>query len=494
MYRHGEPPEAVYSFKHALVRDAAYESLLKTRRQQLHGLIARTLEQRFPDVVTSEPEILARRFTEAGIIDHATGYWLKAGNRALERSANAEAVKHLRRGIALTLELAPSPERSRKELDFYLALGPAVAATEGDAAHETSRVFSQARDLLGDGGTLNEQMTIRWGSYLAHSMRAEHAAALQVARECLTLATDHEHPGVSALANRFMGQTLYFMGAFDEARAHLEQTLAFCAINPTTIATYRSFGVDDQVNALSFLAATLLLSAIQSSLPLLQKSRVRARAIGRPFTTALALSNMAVFGTIGGDPERALANADEAIAISDDNEFANNGQRARFFRGALLAQLGDPQLGVQLMRSALVPADGKSERNRRTLFLGQIADAHASLGQAEVSFGFLDEALQIVEATSEDFYKAELHRLRGKVFLSLGKKSEAEFELKQALTIAQQQRARWWELRAATSLARHWHDEGRYNEAKSLLQPIYSWFVEGFETPTLKDAKAFLEQ
>ena len=187
VYRRGEPPDAVYSFKHALVRDAAYESLLKSRRHQLHGQIARTLEERFPDVVTGEPEILARHFTEAGIVDLATSYWLKAGNRALSRSANAEAVKHLRRGIELTQELAQSPERVRKELDFYLALGPAVAATEGDAAHETSRVFAHARDLLGDGGTLKEQMTILWGTYLAHSMRAEHTAALEVARQCLSL-------------------------------------------------------------------------------------------------------------------------------------------------------------------------------------------------------------------------------------------------------------------------------------------------------------------
>ena len=293
VYRHGEPPEAVYNFKHALVRDVAYESLLKSRRHQLHGQIARALEERFPDVVMSEPEILARHFTEAGIIDLATSYWLKAGNRALSRSANAEAVKHLRRGIELTQELAQSPERARKELDFYLALGPAVAATEGDAAHETSRVFSHARDLLGDGGTLKEQMTILWGTYLAHSMRAEHTAALEVARQCLSLAADHEHPGVSALANRFMGQTLHFMGAFVDARAHLERTLSLCATNPETIATYRRFGVDDQANTLSFLASTLLLLGYpEQSAVAAEQAVSRAQALGLAFTTALVLSHI----------------------------------------------------------------------------------------------------------------------------------------------------------------------------------------------------------
>jgi class 3 adenylate cyclase/tetratricopeptide (TPR) repeat protein len=495
VYRHGEPPEAVYSFKHALVRDAAYESLLKTRRQQLHGRIARTLEERFPDVMTGEPEILARHFTEAGIIDLATSYWLKAGNRALSRSANAEAVKHLRRGIALTQELAQSSERVRKELDFYLALGPAVAATEGDAAHETSRVFQHARDLLGDGGTLKEQMTILWGTCLAHSMRAEHTAALEVARQCLTLAADHEHPGVSALANRFMGQTLYFMGALVDARAHLERTLALCATNPETIATYRRFGVDDQVNSLSFLASTLLLLGYpEQSAAAAEKAETRARAIGLAFTTALALSHIASLGTIGGDPRRALANADEAIAISVENEFTTTDQRARFIRGSLLAQASDPQLGIELMRSAMAAVEGNSERNRRTFYLCHIAWAHASLGQPEVGLGLLDEAVQTAEATSEKFFEAELYRLRGRILLSLGKKGGAEAELQRALTIARQQQARWWELRAATDLARHWHDEGRYVEANSLLQPIYAWFVEGFDTPDLKDAKALLDK
>ena len=141
VFRHGEPPEAVYSFKHALVRDAAYESLLKSRRHRLHGQIARLFEEGFPDMVTSQPEMVAHHFTEAGLVDPAIDYWLKAGNLALSRSANAEAVKHLRQGIELTQSQTPSTERVRKELDFYLALGPAMAATEGYAAPETLRVF-----------------------------------------------------------------------------------------------------------------------------------------------------------------------------------------------------------------------------------------------------------------------------------------------------------------------------------------------------------------
>src|SRR5262252_8668709 len=231
VFRRGEPPEAIYSFKHALVRDAAYESLLKSRRQQLHGQIARALEQSFADIVASQPEIVAHHFTAADLVDPAIDYWLRAGNLALSRSANAEAVKHLRQGIELTRSLAPSPERVRKELDFYLDLGPAMAATEGDAAPETLRVFSHARDLMGDRGTLTEQMTVLWGVYLAHSMRGENIAARDVSQRCLALAEEHEHPGMSALANRFMGQILWVMGAFVDARFHLERTIELCAAN-----------------------------------------------------------------------------------------------------------------------------------------------------------------------------------------------------------------------------------------------------------------------
>jgi class 3 adenylate cyclase/predicted ATPase len=495
VFRRGNPPDAVYSFKHALVQDAAYESLLKSRRRQLHGQIARALEERFGDIVASQPEIVAHHFTQAGLVDQAIDYWLKAGNLALSRSANAEAVKHLRRGIELTQSQPSSAERVRKELDFYLALGPAMAATEGYATLETLRIFSHARDLLGESGTLTEQMTVLWGAYLAHNMRAEHTDALEVARQLLALATHHEHPGVSALANRFMGQTLHLMGAFVGARLHLERTLALCTTNQEVINAYRRFGVDDQVTALSFLAFTLLLLGYpERSAAAAAEAVSRARAMGLAFTTAMTLTHEAFLGILGGDPRRAAACADEAIAHSVEHRLADYEHRARFAQGALRAQSGDPQHGIELMRNAIATAESNGARNRRTLYLGHVASAHASLGQPKVGLDLLDEAIQTAEMTNERFFEAELYRLRGKMLLTLGKRAEAETGLRRALTIAQEQQAHWWELRAATSLAKHWQDEGKYLEAYSLLQPVYSRFMEGFDTTDLKDAKALVEE
>ena len=495
VFRRGELPEAVYSFKHVLLQDAAYESILKSARQGLHSRIAHVLEEKFPDIVGSEPEVLAHHFTEAGLIDRATDYWLKAGNLALSRSANAEAVKHLRIGIELTHAHTPSAARVRKELDFYLALGPATTATEGDAAPETLRIFSHARQLLGDGGSLKEQMTVLWGTYLAHNMRAEHIAASEIARQCLALATHNDHPGVLALGNRFMGQTLSFMGAFVDARLHLERTISLCAANPQAITAYRKFGSDDQVMALSFLASALLLLGYpEQCAAAVTQALSRARVMGLPYTTANALSHVAFIGTIGGDPAAAAALADELLALSIEHRLTWPEHRARFFQGALLAQSGDPQQGIELMRKAIEADEANSAHNRRTLYLGHLASAQASVGQQEIGLDLLKIAIEAAETTNERFFEAELHRLRGEILLSLGNGADAEIALRRALAIAAHQQARWWELRAATSLAKHWQIERKFADAYVVLQPVYSWFSEGFGMPDLVCAKSLLDE
>jgi tetratricopeptide (TPR) repeat protein len=300
---------------------------------------------------------------------------------------------------------------------------------------------------------------------------------------------------MSSLANRFMGQTLHFMGALVDSRVHLERTLALCATNQETIAAFRRFGTDDQVAALSALSRTLwILGYPEQATVTARQALARARTLGLAFTTALALDGEALLGALGADLHRAAAHANEAMAHSIEHSLADYEQRARFIQGALLAQSGDPQHGIELMRGVIAAVECTKNRNRRTLYLGHSAAAHASLGQPEVGLVLLDDAIQTAETANERFFEAELYRLRGEVLLTLGRGSEAEAGLLRALTIARQQQARWWELRAATSLAKHWRDEGKCMEAYFLLQPIYSWFVEGFNTTSLKDAKALLDE
>jgi predicted ATPase len=216
--------------------------------------------------------------------------------------------------------------------------------------------------------------------------------------------------------------------------------------------------------------------------------------MGLAFTAALALDGEALLGTLGADPKRAAVHADEMMAHSVEHSFADYEQRARFIQGALLAQSGDPQHGLELMRGAMATIERTNGVNRRTLYLGHAAVAHASLGQSEVGLDLLNEAIQTADKIEERFFEAELYRLRCEILLTLGRRGEAEAGLRRALTIARQQQARWWELRAATSLAKHWRDEGKCKEAYSLLQPVYSWFVEGFDTTSLKDANTLLDE
>ena len=263
-------------------------------------------------------------------------------------------------------------------------------------------------------------------------MRAEHIAARKVAQQFLALGAHHEHPGLSALGNRFLGQTLYFMGAFVDARLHLERTLALCAANPETIVTYRRFGTDDEVRAWSVLANTLLLLGYpEQSAAAAAKAVSRARQTGLAFTTALALSQVAIQGTLGDDPKLAAAHAEEAIALSIEHELAGPEQRARFIQGALLAQSGDLKRGIDIMRSAIAAAESNAARNLHTLYLGHLGSAHASLGQPEVGLVLLDDAIQTAEITNERFFEAELYRIRGEILRMLGRRGDAEAALRE---------------------------------------------------------------
>jgi tetratricopeptide (TPR) repeat protein len=495
VFRRGTPSNAVYSFKHALVQDAGYSTLLRRQRQELHARIAKAIEERFPETVETQPEVLAHHFTEGGLADVAINYWLKAGERALRRSANVEAVKHLTRGLELTASLPAARQRDRRELGLHLALGAAMRAIKGFAAAETVRAFSGARDLLSVDCTLAEQMAVLRGLWFVHWARGEHMATREVAKQCLELAASQEHVEAAALANRMMGQTTLMMGEFVEARRYLERSLElYAATQEASAFSDLLFDYDDRVIALSYLSRTLWpLGYPQLAIANAEQALGRARAKGHAISIALSLVGELLLGSFGADPQQAALHADELAAHCVEHSLDNYKHWACFHQGALLARHGDPNQGIDIMRRAIAEADAIDAKVFRPLQLGHLAWAHAKLGQPEVGLRLLDEGIETVGTSDERMYEAELYRLRGDLLLTLNKHAEAETEFQRALTTAHRQQARYWQLRAATSLAGHWRDRGRQAEARDLLAPIYRWFTEGFDTSDLKAAKALLD-
>jgi class 3 adenylate cyclase/predicted ATPase len=495
VFQRGTPPDAVYAFKHALVQEAAYSTLLHSARQELHARTAKVLEEHFPDTAASQPEILAHHFTQGGLVDPAIGYWRKAGEGALTRSAIVEAVTHLTRGIELISLLPAGLERDHTELRLQLALGTAMWAARGQSAPETLRVFSRARDLLDESATLRERMTVLYGLWRVHFGRSEHPAGWAVARECLALAARHRDAEASALANRLMGETQWALGAFAEARSHLEHTLEYFP-SGREITTDLRLSHDHAVSALAWLGVTLwLLGYPEQSATTLAQAVVRARGVGHAMTIALALHQRALLSAaFASDPEGAIAHSDEAVRYCREHRISHYEHWARFCQGIASARNGDPRHRIEVMRGAMEAAWHINARLFRPVHLGHLAAAHASLGEPEVGLGLLNEAILTVEKTRERVFEAELHRLRGELLVALGGRGDAEVSLEGALTVARGQKARMWELRAAASLARLRRDQGRRAEARDLLAPVYGWFTEGFDTADLKEAKALLDQ
>jgi class 3 adenylate cyclase/tetratricopeptide (TPR) repeat protein len=491
--RRGAIPRASFVFKHALIQDAAYSSLLRNQRRELHARIGNALKDRFPEIADTQPEVVAHHLSEAGIVEGAIDYWQKAAERSLRRSAGIEAVRHLLRGIELTQSLPSSPERNRRALEQYLALGRMTRIVKGMAASETLQVFSKARDLLDDSATVEQQMIVLYGLWGVHYVRAEHGAARAVALECLNLAEGHARKEAPVLANYLMGDTLWAVGEFVEARHHLERSIELCApVGPSAAA--QSARDNHEITALSYLAWTLWpLGYPEQAAAAARQAAVLAHDSGHvPLTAFVSFVEVFLATALAAPDAPIAASADQAIAYSVEHGVTAYELWTRFCLGITLARRGDARQGVEVMRAAMDALAQIDAKILRPLHFGHLAAAHASLGETEIGLGLLDEALRVTDSTGERVFEAELHRLQGELLLDLGNKEDAEAALQTAVEIARGQQARLWELRAATSLARLKRDLGKGDEAKRELAPVYGWFTEGFDTADLKAAKALL--
>ena len=493
VFRRGTPPNVSYIFKHALVQDAAYNTLLRARRRDLHARIGHVLEEGFPELATSQPELLAHHFTEAGLDDAAVNYWHKGGEHALERSAHAEAAAHLERAIRLLKTLPAGTQRNHRELPLQMALGSTMRALKGHAANETLEVYNHARALLDETIPAKQQMAVLYGAWSVAVLR-DCRKGLEIARQSLTLAQSDDDPEAAAFASRMNGIALWLTGSLEEAVPHLERAVRLYAPGSGNVTDLR-YSQDHAVWALSVLALVQWsLGHPDRAAEAAVRSLEWARAINHGMTTGFALSfGSALWAFFRENPPAGGADANEALDFCMEHDLRAYIPCAQFYRGLTQVRHGAHCDGLELMQAGIAGMDKINYRILWAAHLGHLAWALASAGKVDEAIEVISKALLAVDESGERVCEAELHRLRGDMLLQRGVVEEAEHEFCRAVEIARSQKARGWELRAATSLVQLHADRGHKAQALEILSPVYSWFTENFDTADLRAAKTLLQ-
>ena len=489
----GTPPDAVYIFKHALVQDAAHNSLLRSTRQQLHAQIAEALEAHSPELMDSQPELFAQHYAEAGLVEKSVACWGKAGHRSAARSALVEAAAQFQKGLEQLALLPKNPERQRRELEFYSALGATLRAVKGLAAPETGQAYARARELWEELGCPAEFVQIPFGQSRYHAYRGEFDLALRLDEDLLRLSRRRNDPAGLVLGHLSSGRNLMFAGRFGASRSHLEALLALYDPLAHSSLVHQA-GFYPNGNAGACLGIVLL------SLGYADQALARSKAAVAEARRLAHLPSLASILALGAVPFSLLGEdailgewADQLVAVASEQGLPFWGAMGTAYRGWVKVKNGEVSEGMSLLRSGTAAFRGTGAELFAPYPVSLLASACQIAGQIEESLTLLDEALQIVERTGERWFAAELNRQRGQLLLRLGNSAGAEELFRKALSIAAEQGAKLWELRAAANLARLRREQGRHGEARSLLAPVCHWFTEGFDTQDLKDAKALLD-
>jgi class 3 adenylate cyclase/predicted ATPase len=501
LFRQGVPPHATYLFKHALVQDAAYGTLLREPRRALHAHIAETLGSSFPDIAENQPEILARHCTEAGLIEKAADLWGKAGQRSLTRSALVEAVEQFTRALAQMASLPASPTLRREEIKIQVALITPLIHVKGYAAPESRAAVERAHLLIEQGEALGEPLdnplllfSVLYGFHVANLVAFNGDVCREVAAEFLALAEETKGTVPLMIGHRLMGVSLLGTGDFAESRAHYDCALAlYDPLQHRALAM--QFGSDPGVTLLSFRSwAVLLLGYPEAAFADARQAISNAREIGQAPTLMLALSLTAFIHHHCGDYAAASSLLDELVALANERGAAYWKPWGPVQQGHILALTGKPSLAVQTISSGLTALRSTGGTLFVPGYLASLATAYADVCQFDDAWRSIGEAMALVETTKERVFEAEINRLAGEIALKSPERDVAKAQeyFERALAVARQQQAKSWELRAAMSLARLWRDQGKVQRARELLAPVYGWFTEGFDTRDLKDAKALL--
>jgi class 3 adenylate cyclase/predicted ATPase len=490
----GTPPEAVYTFKHALVQDAAHDSLLRSSRQEMHAQIADALETHSPGLAESQPELLAQHYAEAGLVEKSVASWAKAGRRSTSRSAMAEAAAQFRKGLDQLALLPDTPERRRQELEFYSALGAVLQAFRGSAAPEAGYAYARARELWEQLGSPSEFLRIPYGQSVFHMNRGELDLALRLDEDLLHLSHQRNDSGGLVLGHLSSGRTLFFAGRFSTSRSHLEAVLSlYDPISHSALVHQAS--MHPQVVSNAVLGnVQFCLGYPDRALAQSTAAITEARKLAHPPSLAVSLAIGARVVSLVGDNAILSERVEQLVAVTTAQGFAHWGAQGTIYHGWVKVKDGDVMEGLSLLRSGSTAYRTTGAQGNMPYHIALLVAACEIAGQIEECLPLLDDALQIVERTGERWVAAELHRHKGQLMLRQGHSEAAEEMYRKALGIAEEQGAKLWELRAAVSLARLRRDQGRPAEARDLLAPVYGWFTEGFGTPDLKEAKALLDE
>ena len=493
LYQRGRPPRARYIFKHALVQDAAYQSLLIRTRQRYHEQVAQLLETRFPEMVESRPEVIAHHYTEAGRGQQALAYWQRAGQRALERSAHAEAIGHLSMAIELLGGLPDDDARAPEELDLQIKLGGCLAAVEGYAAARAADAYARAQELCRKSGPQSQMFTVLRGLWISRLVRGELTAARALAEESAKLAEGQANTSVSIEGHHALGGTLICLGDFSAARNHLEDSIALYDRAPMT----RDFMHDSVVGILPrcFAAHALWhLGYPDQALGKMDDALKLAGRLSHPFSIAMARDYAAMLYQFRREGPKAREWAELAIALCEERGFAYYLAWGRIIQGWALVEAGGGEQEIAEMRDGLTALRATGAALRLPYYLATLGEASGRAGRTEDGLQDIQEAHNVANATGERWREAELHRLKGELLLAQSEDAQPEAEacFRRGLEVARAQQAKALELRVGMSLARLWQQQDRRAEARDLLAPLYDWFTEGFDTPDLKESEALL--
>jgi tetratricopeptide (TPR) repeat protein len=498
LYQRGLPPQTTYTFKHALIQDTAYESLLRSTRQQYHAQVATVLESQFPDTTESQPELLAQHYTEAGLNEQAVDFWQRAGEKAIQRSAYVESSNHLKKGLEVLHTVTETTERDQRELTLQLALAESLSVVEGYASATLEPIYRRACEVgkqLDETPQLVSTLQLMRRYYM---MRLDFATARQLGAELLDLARQRDDPALLQEGHWGLGQTLYFLGDMIGARTHLEQSIASYVPQPLTVQASRDLA-GTHIACLITLGRTVwVLGYPDQARRYTCQGLSLAQALAHPFTLAYAYYAAAESSFLRRDIQEILEQSKAALVLSHEHDFQVWVAAGLVIQGWAFAMQGQTDEGLRQICDVLIShQEVIHEANRLTAFV-MLADVCGLAGKARDGLQTLDESLALVGKTGGRLWEAELYRLQGVLLLSQDtsqqKTAEAETCFQKAMAIAQNQSAKSWELRAATSLARLQKQQGKQDEARKLLAEVYNWFTEGFDTADLKEAKALLEQ